>query len=313
MKLFTFLSTFLLCLATTAQTTINEENIKLSTDNGELYGSLTMADANKSTVALIIAGSGPTDRNCNAGFSLYSNAYKLLAEQLAMNGISTLRYDKRGVGESAPAKIAEDDMRFDRFIDDAVQWIELLKGDKGYKKVYIIGHSQGSLIGMMAAQQTKADGFISISGAGRPIDQVLQNQLKPKLPEKVYEEAVMLFDTLRMGQTTQAVNPYLYSIFRPSLQVYMISWMQYDPADEIAKLDIPMLLINGTTDIQVSVDNAQLLHEAAPKAQLQLIEGMNHVLKDAPLELKANMATYSNGTLPVNTKLVEYLVEFMKL
>ncbi len=312
MRLFTFVSTLLLCLTTTAQTASNEETIKLSTDNGELYGSLTMADAENSAVAIIITGSGPTDRNCNAGFSLYTNAYKLLAGQLAANGISTLRYDKRGVGKSVPAKIAESDLRFDRYINDAVQWLKLLKADKRFSKVYIIGHSQGSLIGMMAAQQTKVDGFISISGAGRSIDLELKNQLKTKLPDKVYDEAAAIIDTLKAGQTAQSVNPYLYSLFRPSLQAYMISWMQCNPVSEITKLDIPMLLIHGTTDIQVSVDNAHLLHEAAPKAQLQLIEGMNHVLKDAPMEQKPNMATYSNGTLPVNTQLVECLVKFMK-
>lgn len=289
------------------------EELVLKTTTGELHGILTMADTiNQTPIVIIIPGSGPTDRNGNGGFSLYTNAYQQLAGQLAMNGISTLRFDKRGIGKSQPAAISESDLRFNRFIDDAVLWVEQLKKDQRFSGIYLMGHSQGSLIGMVAAQKTSIDGLISISGAGRSIDVELKDQLRRKLPDKLYDEAALVLDTLKAGQPAHRIGPYFYALFRPSIQAYMTSWMQYDPAVELARLTIPLLLVHGSTDIQVSVENVHLLHQAAPDAQLVIIEGMNHVLKAAPLDQPTNMATYTDGTLPVKEELVEHLVAFIQ-
>ncbi len=312
MKFTTLLLAVIVCYTVSAQTSINEIELQLTTDTGYLYGSLTTPNNKSNVAAIIIPGSGATDRNCNAGFSLYTNAYKQLAEQLANNGISSLRFDKRGIGKSKDATIPENEMRFDNFIDDVVKWIKVLKTEHHFTDIYIIGHSQGSLIGMIAAQKTDIKGYISVNGAGRSIDLELKDQLRRKLPDKIYDEAALVLDTLKMGQPANNISPYFYSLFRPSLQPYMISWIQYEPAIEITKLQIPVLLIHGSTDIQVSVDNVNLLYKAAPNSQLMIIEGMNHVLKDAPTEQKANMATYMDGTLPVKEELVNCIVEFIR-
>lgn len=312
MKSLTLLLLLTISSLLVAQSHFTEESIlKLTT--GELHGTLTVADSvNQTPIVIIIPGSGPTDRNGNGGFSLYTNAYQQLADQLAMNGISTLRFDKRGIGTSQSAAIPESNMRFNCFIDDAVLWVEQLQKDQRFSGIYLMGHSQGSLIGMVAAQKTSIDGFISVSGAGRSIDVELKDQLRRKLPDKLYDEAALVLDTIKTGQPAHSIGPYFYSLFSPSIQAYMTSWMQYDPAIEIARLKIPLLLVHGSTDIQVSVENVHLLHRAAPDAQLVIIEGMNHVLKAAPLDQPTNMATYTNGTLPVKGELVEHLVEFIR-
>ncbi|TRX71535.1 alpha/beta hydrolase [Carboxylicivirga sp. M1479] len=313
MKLTTLLFIILLGINSSAQTTFDESPISVETTTGTLAGTLLVAKGKSpSHIIIIIPGSGPTDRNGNAGFTLHTNAYQILAHDLAAKGISSLRFDKRGIGQSHQAAIAEEQLRFDNFVDDVLAWISLVKQDNRFSEVYLCGHSQGALIGMLAAQKTKVAAYISIAGAGFPIDEVLKKQLKPKLPDALYSEAESAIDSLKMGETVNKINPYLYSLFRPSVQPYMISWMHYHPCSEIQKLNIPILLIQGTTDLQVTVEDAENLSMAAPKAKLVLIDGMNHILKEAPAEQKANMATYTNGQLPVVPQLIDEIVLFVR-
>ncbi|MBK3518971.1 alpha/beta hydrolase [Carboxylicivirga marina] len=268
----------------------SDQNVKISTQTGDLHGVLSIADTSQTTpVVIIVPGSGATDRDGNQGFILHTNAYKQLAVQLAKNGISTLRFDKRGVGQSQKAVLSESDLRFETYINDLLAWIQFAKETKHFNAIHIIGHSEGALIGMVASQKSGVDKYISLAGPGVKIDETIKQQVKGQFSDELYKEVEANFDTLAMGQTLHSVNPFLMQLFRPSLQPYMMSWMKYDPCHEISKLEIPILIIQGTTDIQVSEDNAQLLHKAAPTSQLSLIENMNHVLKEAPMDRQANM------------------------
>ena len=160
-----------------------ESEIVLKTSTGDIYGTLTVPAAGGVTpVVLIVPGSGPIDRNCNSTAGINTDAYQMLADGFAGNGISTVRYDKRGVGESKDAMTAESDIRFETYIHDVVDWISKLKSDKRFSKIFILGHSEGSLIGMIVAQQADVAGFISLAGVGRPADEVLKDQLSDKLP-----------------------------------------------------------------------------------------------------------------------------------
>ncbi len=286
--------------------------IKLKTPTGDIFGTLTIPDnAILSPVVLIIPGSGPTDRNCNSPMGIKTNAYKMLSEGLAKNGISTLRYDKRGIGESKSAMKSESDLRFETYIDDAIAWISLLKSDKRFSEVIVLGHSEGSLIGMIAAEKTNVAGFISVAGVGESADKVLQEQLKTKLPSQLFDESNKILDSLKIGKTVSNVDPNLMALYRPSVQPYMISWIKYDPAKEISKLKIPVLIIQGTSDLQVTVNDARLLAAAKPDAQLLIIDNMNHVLKESDSDVQKNMATYMNPDLPLKSGLVEGIIKFI--
>lgn len=298
---------------TTGDSLFSESEMILKTSTGDIYGTLTVPDHVKiSPIVLIIPGSGPTDRDCNSAVGIKTNAYKMLADSFANNGISTLRFDKRGIGQSKPAMTSESDLRFETYINDVVAWISLLKTDPRFSKVILLGHSEGSLIGMVAAEQTDIAAFVSIAGAGKPADQILKDQLKTKLPPALMDQSNKILDSLKMGLTVSKVDPSLVSLYRPSVQPYMISWMKYDPAKEISKLKIPVLIIQGTTDIQVSVDDAKLLSEAKPDAKLLIIENMNHVLKDCDSDLQKNIATYKNPDLPLKQGLVDDIVSFIE-
>ncbi len=290
-----------------------EQEIILKTLTGDIYGTLTMPDTKTNlTVVIIISGSGPTDRNGNQE-SIENNSLKFLADELRKNGIASVRYDKRGIAASDEAMKEEKDLRFDNFADDVKDWVKLLAADKRFNKIMIAGHSEGSLLGMIAAENNKfVKAFISIAGAGRPADEILKEQLD-KAPKDVKDIIFPLLDTLKKGDTVGNVPKIFYGLFRPSVQPYMISWLKYNPQIEIKKVNVPVLILQGTTDIQVTEKDADLLAKAQPKAQLKLIKNMNHVLKDCDTSDKEKQKPiYSNPDLPLNKEFVNEIVSFIK-
>jgi pimeloyl-ACP methyl ester carboxylesterase len=275
--------------------------------NGTLYS--PSKQTKKTNLVILIAGSGPTDRDGNQK-GLTNNSLKLLAEALANNGIAVYSYDKRIFAQMATGKLDEASLSFDNFIDDAKAVLLHFKNQKKYHSITIAGHSEGALIGMVAAN-SNADAYISIAGAGRPIDEVLLEQIGKQAPF-LKEEVQKNLETLKNGTTFELKNQMLASLFRASVQPYMISWIKYNPQAEIKKLQIPTLLINGDKDIQVSVQDAQLLQQAKPDAQLKIIPNMNHIFKLIKGDDAENKASYTNPDLPIATDLSELITTFIK-
>jgi alpha-beta hydrolase superfamily lysophospholipase len=259
-------------------------------------------------LAIIINGSGPTDRNGNQ-MMMKNDATKKLAKDLAEKGIATFRYDKRTL-KMSQLNIKEKEMRFDDFIEDANAVIQHFKPLPNFSNIIIIGHSQGSLVGMVAAQN-KADGFISIAGAGQSIDNVIVEQIGRQMPG-LKENARTAFDELKQKGKTKKYSPALESIFRESVQPFILSWAMHAPQEEIKKLDIPVLLINGDNDLQTSPDEAKLLKEAIPNAELLIIENMNHVFRiiDKNDDI-ANQKSYNEPQQPISQELVESIANFI--
>ncbi|NJK39692.1 MAG: alpha/beta hydrolase [Oscillatoriales cyanobacterium RM2_1_1] len=286
--------------------------VQITTSTGTLYGTQIIPASNvPEPGVLIIAGSGPTDRNGNNPLAGQNNSLKLLAEELAGHGIAAIRYDKRGIGESSAAGIEEVDLRFDTYVEDAALWIQQLQADSRFSSVTVIGHSEGSLIGMLATQRTGADAFISIAGSAQTAPQVLRDQLRPRLPEELWQQSEQILAALEQGNTVTSVPPELNTLYRSSVQPYLISWFRHTPSQEIRRLTVPVLIVQGTTDIQVPVSEAQALKMAKPDAELRIIEGMNHVLKAVPLDPEQQNASYSEPTLPVVPELVDGISQFI--
>lgn len=263
----------------------------------------------KTPLAIIIGGSGPTDRDGNQQM-LVNNSIRYLAEGLYDKDIASFRYDKRIVKQMRQGTVQERNVRFPDFIDDAIAVLKYFKKDPRFSKIYIIGHSQGSLVGMVAAQNG-ADGFISIAGVGQEIDDVIIDQLSNQAPGLV-ESARMAFDDLRATGVANNYDPNLASIFRKEIQPFIVTWMQYNPKEEIAKLDVPVLIINGDNDIQVQVSEAELLKQAKPEAQLKIIPKMNHIFKELDEDIVENSKSYNIYNLPVMPELIDTIAEFIK-
>ncbi len=288
----------------------SEQRVQLKTSTGTLHGTLDLpSSAAPHPVVLIIAGSGPTDRDGNQA-QIKNDSLKLLGQGLAAKGFAVLRYDKRGVGESASAASKEEDLRFETYVADAVQWVSWLGQDARFSRVGIVGHSEGSLIGMLAAQQAKVDAFVSLAGIGRAAPALIREQLDSKLPPNLKAKHNEILAELIAGRTMTDVPKDLEMLYRPSLQPYLISWFKYDPAREIAALEIPVLVVQGTTDLQVSVDDAKWLAAAKKNSKLSLIDGMNHVLKQATQPAE-QQAAYTNPSLPIKAQVVDEIAAFL--
>jgi uncharacterized protein len=290
----------------------NETDVTIDGGTAPLKGTLMLPDgAGAVPAVLIIAGSGPTDRNGNSPLGITADTYRLIAQGLAREGIASLRFDKRAVAASVKAAVKEEDLRFETYVNDALSWAAFLQRQPRVSKVFILGHSEGALIGSIAAQKPGFAGFASIAGAGERAGDVLRRQLAG-LPPALLARSRTIIDELETGRTVGDVPKELGALFRPSVQPYLISWFKYDPAAEIAKVSVPVLIVQGTTDIQVTVDDANRLAAAKPDATLLIVQGMNHVLKAAPADRAANVATYSDASLPLKAELMPALVSFVR-
>ena len=287
-----------------------EKTVVLKTATGDLEGSLMQPELNSTnTVALIIAGSGPTDRDGNNP-AMKNNSLLMVAAQLSKNGIASVRYDKRGIAKSQKAGLKESDLRFENYVNDAKEWIIYLKKALKFKNIIVIGHSEGSLIGMIASQNINVTKFVSLAGAGQPADKLIREQLKSQ-PPAITIQSNSIMDQLLKGKTVENVPQQLSALFRLSVQPYIISWFKYDPQKEIAKLKIPVMIIQGTTDIQTGLDDAKRLANALAGSKLVVIEGMNHIMKPAPADRQMNILTYTQPDLALKKELIFNLIPFV--
>jgi alpha/beta superfamily hydrolase len=280
----------------------------LSFDNHPIHGTLVNSNELSPFLAIIIAGSGPTDRDGNNS-SMKSNYLKMLAEELNKNGISSFRYDKRGVSKSLGDIKSPNEIQFLDYVNDVKSIINHFKDTKKYKKIVIIGHSEGSLIGMLASKSI-ADGFISIAGAGVDYLTLIQRQLSNRAPY-IKSMSDPIIEQLKKNKLVDSVPPILNNLFGTNLQRFLIDASSFDPAAEISKLLIPILIIQGTNDIQVEVKDAEILHTASSKSKLKIIQGMNHVFRQASENFILNLQTYANPDLPIDKNLSVIISEFI--
>ena len=271
-------------------------------------GTLLTPNSGSNTLAIIIAGSGPTDRDGNQNFLKTSNLKKL-AVNLTNNGIATFRYDKRIVKQIRKGNV-DPNIMFDNFVSDAIDVVNYFKKQNTYKKIYIIGHSQGSLIGMMAAKEN-VDGFVSLAGAGQTIDNVITEQIQKTAP-MFTDDTKRVFSVLKEGKTTTDYPAALASVFDINVQRFIANWMSYNPQEEIKKLDMPILIVNGTKDLQVSVEEAKLLNDSAKNSELKLIDKMNHVLFIIEGDDQENAKSYNDHAGKVSEELINTIVAFIK-
>lgn len=299
-------------LANAAAPGVVQRPITLDTDEGQLFGTLLLPKSSKPVpVVLIIAGSGPTDRDGNNPEGGRNDNLKRLAIILAQNNIASVRYDKRGVAASKAATPDERDLSVERYAADVEAWAQKLRANSRLSRLILLGHSEGALVASLAAEKARAAAVISVAGSGRPVDQVLREQFQERLPPELLQRGNQLLNTLKAGETDANVPPELQVVFRPSVQPYLISLFRQDPAAAFGRVKVPALIVQGRNDIQVGVEDAQLLHKARPQAELALIEGMNHVFRIVPQDLEQQMISYRNPTAPLADQLTQRIVHFI--
>ena len=286
--------------------------VSIPADPAPLAGTLLLPDGPGPHPALLLwAGCGPVDRDGNTP-GLTNNSLRLLAEGLADAGIATLRTDKRGVGASHAAAPDEAALTLDSYVADAVRWMEALSGDAAIARAGLLGHSEGALVATLAARRLRADRLVLVAGLGVPAGTAILRQLADAgAPAELVDAAREVIARLLRGEAVADVPPGLASLFRPSVQPYVTSWMLRDPAGELAEVTCPVLAVQGTADLQVRATDARLLAAARPGAGLLLVPGMNHVLKAPAAGRAANVASYSEPGLALAPGLVDGIAEFV--
>jgi uncharacterized protein len=284
---------------------------------GRLMGTLlTPANAEHSPLALIIPGSGPTDRDGNSPLGVKASSYRLLAEGLAERGISSVRIDKRGMFASKEAYPDANAVTIADYATDVRAWIAAIQQRTSARCVSLIGHSEGALVALVTAQHPKnICGLILVSATGRPLAEVMREQLKSNPANApILDQALAAIDSLVAGKLVDVtqLNPVLLPLFHPNVQKFLIDVFSYDPAALLARYDGPVLILQGERDIQVTVHDAQLLKQANSKASLILLPDANHVLKSvASDDRAANLATYANPNLPLASGVVDAIADFV--
>lgn len=280
-------------------------DVKILSKDIQIAATLCTPEKETKKVFLIIPGSGPTDRNCNSPM-LKTNAFLQMADSLAAKGFASLRYDKRGIGSSHWTDMREEDITFDLGIMDAVNCMNWLKKE-GFETVIIAGHSEGSLVGMIAANEG-ASGFISMCGISVPAHELLKTQLGKQLNGTMYDQVAGQLDSLAAGLEVNNNNPMLQSIFRKSVQPYLISWMSFDPCEEINRLEIPVLVLGGDEDMQIEIEEIEKLAQCAYTKGI-VIRDMTHTLKRIAKPTE-QMNTYTDPAYPLHPELLRQLVVF---
>jgi pimeloyl-ACP methyl ester carboxylesterase len=283
---------------------------------GALAG--TFVDAGRgSPVVLMIPGSGPTDRDGNNPLGVTAAPYRMLADALAAKGVSTIRIDKRGLFGSKGAVADPNKVTIADYASDVHSWVHAIRERTGARCVWVLGHSEGGLIALAAAQQPAGIcGVIAVSAAGRKLSDVMREQLRSNPANApVLDSALAAIDSLEHGKTVDVagMHPALQRLFAPQVQDFLIDMFQQDPAKLAGSLGVPLLIVQGERDLQVSIADAKALAAAQPKARLVLLPAMNHVLKDVASEDRAaNLATYADPSLPVDAGLVEAIATFVR-
>lgn len=282
----------------------SESNISI---NENIYGSIVEPKSrSNSSLVIFIGGSGPIDRDGNQSF-MKCDMFKKLAYSLSKKGISSFRYDKRVVTQIRKGKL-DKKITFNDFVSDAIAIIDFFESK--YNSIVIAGHSQGSLVGLLSIKEG-VSGFISLSGAGRTIDMVIEDQISKTAP-MLLEDTKKIFKILRSGKITEDFPLPLYSLFNIEIQPFMISWMQYDPKKIIAKIPIPSLIINGDNDLQVDEKEAKLLYNSAQNSEILIVKNMNHVLVEIEGDELKNVKSYNNAELKISEIVIDKMAEFIE-
>lgn len=293
-----------------------ETFVQVQGPSGLLKGTmLASAGVKDAPVVLIIPGSGPTDRDGNNPLGVKASTYRLLAEGLAADGVASVRIDKRGMFGSAGAG-DPNQVTLAAYAADAHAWAAEIRKQTGAPCVWLLGHSEGGLVALVAAMDTSdACGLVLVSTPGRPFADILREQLKANPANApLLGQAMAAIDALAAGRRVDVsgMHPALAALFAPAVQDFEIDLMRYDPAKLVASYPGPVMVLQGTTDLQVSAADAERLASARPGIGLKTLDGVNHVLKTAPMDRAANLATYADPSLPLAPGVADAIAAFVK-
>lgn len=294
-----------------------ESQVEARVENGPLRGTLLSPQGGARAAVVIVPGSGPTDRDGNNPLGVDAAYLRMLAQSLAARGIASIRVDKRGMFASRGSFADPDAVTFDDYADDALAWLEVARGETGVECAWLAGHSEGGLVALVAAARAGPSpcGLVLLAAPGRKMDAVLAEQLRANPANApLLDDALAAVAALGRGELVDVsgFHPALQALFAPSVQGFLADAFARDPAALIAAVDLPVLIVQGDADLQVSLADARALARAQPAAELVVLPGMNHVLKAVPQgDAAANLAAYRDPHLPLAPGLADTVADFV--
>lgn len=295
--------------------TFSETLLDAPGPKGLLKGTLLTPHSKPTSVILIVPGSGPTDRDGNNPLGVNASSYRLLAEGLASKGFATLRIDKRGMFASAMAVEDANAVTIDDYVDDVRAWVKVLRREIQTPCIWVLGHSEGGIVALASAQEEEVCGVMLIATPGRPMGEVLRDQLKANPANALLlKEALSIIDALEHQRRVDTTNrhPALQNLFNPAVQGFLINAFSYNPSQLISALSKPVLVLQGQRDLQVSEADARQLKAANPQASLIILPNMNHVMKEVTSDDPGiNIASYAEPTFPLAPGLIDSIGHFI--
>ncbi len=283
---------------------------------GPLKGTMLEPRGGGKTVILMIPGSGLVDRDGNSPTGMKAATLRLLAEALANRGISTVRVDKRGMFASSSAVRDANSVSIEDYATDVRSWIGAIREKTGANCIWVLGHSEGGLVALKASQHRDGIcGLILVSTPGKKIGEVLRHQIESNPANKpILDQALASLATLERGQhvDVSTLPPALGRLFHPSIQDFLIDEMKIDPSDSNKNYGGLELILHGANDLQIDMENAEILNKSNPKSRLIILKNANHVIKDVRFgDLKGNIGSYSDPSLPLSPGVAESIAEFI--
>jgi pimeloyl-ACP methyl ester carboxylesterase len=256
-------------------------------------------------VALLIAGSGSTDRDGN-GPQLKPATLKKLADGLAAHGIASLRYDKRGANGWKPAFGKPEDFRFKDYVGDAATLVEYLRGK--FARIVLVGQSEGGLVAILTARKVPVDRLVLLATSARKQGDLLKAQLEKKLAPGKFEPVAKAIDSIMAGQL---VDPPPEGLpIPPAMQPSIASSFAEDPIDPLRQIIIPTLVVGGGRDRQLPRLDMIALGAAQPAARTLWLPEMNHVLVDVTDD-DDDLKAYNDTARPLDPDLVDAVSAFI--
>jgi hypothetical protein len=280
--------------------------IEMQHDGGTLAGEFWSPKRPGGPVplAIIVPGSGPTDRDGNSSLGLRTNSYRQIAAALADRGIATLRYDKRGVGRSQGYR--EDGMTLETSCRDLVAMVQQARQKGSFSSLTLVGHSEGGLVALKSMGDVRADAVVLLATPGRMLGAVLREQLvKGGVPATEVDKALL---ETRNGDIISSARREIQAIFRPSVIPFLRSVLDVDPATVLRNTTLPTTIVQGDTDLQISLQDAELLHAARPDARMVVVHGMNHVLKEDASK-QVPQRSYTDPAVPLAAPVIDAIAD----
>lgn len=268
---------------------MNNTQVTFRSGEAQLVGTLTTPAAGTSrSVALLISGSGPIDRDSNMK-RMSIDVMAQVAEHLAQSGIGSFRYDKRGVGESSGDFLTAG-LR-DNIVDaqaaiDALRTRPELEGSV----MFVVGHSEGAVIATeLASADTSLAGAVLLAGTASSGEAVLRWQAK-QVGETLPRPVKVLLRVLRQDVArTQAKRlEQIRSSTQDTIRIQMVKinakWMRefmaHDPSVSLAKIAIPILALTGSKDLQVNPADVERIGELVTgECSAHVVDDVTHLLR----------------------------------